>query len=114
MFSKKLMALSAVCLFIFCASPVLGMGGNFLASYIGRYEGPAFSTLNHESTVLAQNDKTAIEDDEKSKSESETKESTAADGDEKKASKAESKPLKPFVPSEKIPGEQAVDFPVDI
>jgi cell division protein FtsN len=32
----------------------------------------------------------------------------------KNSNDSETKPLKPFVPSEKIPAEQAVDFPVDI
>jgi len=34
--------------------------------------------------------------------------------DSQNSNEAESKPLKPFVPSEEIPADQAVDFPVDI
>ena len=43
-----------------------------------------------------------------------TGESDAAKDDDKKTPEAGSKPLKPFVPSEQIAGEQAVDFPADI
>jgi hypothetical protein len=95
-------------------SQALGKGANFQAMDSGHPEGPAFGTLNLGTIVLAQNDKTASEDSEKSTSGSETDESEAAADDEKKSSEDKSKPLKPFVPSEKIPGEQAVDFPVDI
>ncbi len=94
-------------------SQALGKGANFPAMDNGYPEGPPFGTPNQESIVLAQNDNTAPDDNEKSKSGTETDGSEAAD-DKKKASESESKPLKPFVPSEKIPGEQAVDFPVDI
>ncbi len=34
--------------------------------------------------------------------------------DSQNSNETESKPLKPFVPSEEIPADQAVDFPVDI
>jgi hypothetical protein len=37
-----------------------------------------------------------------------------AEKSSKNSGAAETKPLKPFVPSEKIPADQAVDFPVDI
>ena len=64
--------------------------------------------------IKKMHDKTAAEDNKKSEPESGTNGSEAAADDEKKSSEAESKPLEPFVPSEKIPGDQAVDFPVDI
>jgi hypothetical protein len=95
-------------------SQALGMGANFLAMDNGHSEGWAFGALNQESIVLAQNDKTASENSEKSPSGSETDGSEAAAGDEKQSSEDKAKPLEPFVPSEKIPGDQAVDFPVDI
>jgi len=70
------------------------------------------------SIVFAQNDNSTPDDEAKTTSGSDTTESTPksdpADDDKTKPSSTESKPLKPFVPSEKIPGEQAVDFPVDI
>lgn len=79
---------------------------------------PDFGTTDLESTFLAQNDNGENETAESSKPGSEAKgseaESKQADDDKSKSSKAKSKPLKPFVPSEKIPGDQAVDFPVDI
>jgi hypothetical protein len=70
------------------------------------------------SIFMADNDNGTSEDKEKTTSGSETKgsepESEPAADDKNKSSNAMSKPLEPFVPSEKIPGEQAVDFPVDI
>jgi len=113
MFGKKIIAALAALIFSFCASLALGKGADFAALSVDRSKEPAFTSLYPDSIVLAQNDNTAPDDNEKSKSESETKESERDDG-EKKSSKATSKPLEPFVPSEKIPGDQAVDFPVDI
>jgi hypothetical protein len=114
MLGKKLIAVLAIWIFCLSMSQALGNSANFPSMDNGYPEGPAFGTLYLESMVLAQNDKTAPDDNEKSQSGSETDESEAAADDEKKSSEAESKPLKPFVPSEKIPGDQAVDFPVDI
>jgi len=117
MSGKKLIAVLALAIFSFCASLALGKHVNFPAAGIERPPGPAFETLNLASIVFAQNDNTAPDDSEKSKSESEAKGSEAEPEQvdkEKKSSKEALKPLKPFVPSEKIPGEQAVDFPVDI
>jgi hypothetical protein len=37
-----------------------------------------------------------------------------AENSSKKSDNAAAKPFKPFVPSEKIPADQAVDFPADI
>lgn len=72
-----------------------------------------YGTLDLEPTLWAQNDIGENEKSESSKSDTETKKNTGSTDDDKdKASK--SQPLKPFIPSEKIPGEQAVDFPVDI
>ena len=95
-------------------SPAFGKGANFPAMDNGHSEGPAFGTLNLESKILVQNDKTASEDSDKSISGPETDESEATAEDEQKSSEDKAKPLEPFVPSEKIPGDQAVDFPVDI
>ena len=113
MFGKKLIAALVGLIVGFCASLALAQHIQFPAAGISLPEDSAFSNLNSSSIVLAQNDNTAAEDDEKSKTESEPTESEPA-ADEKKASESESKPLAPFVPSEKIPGDQAVDFPVDI
>ena len=113
MFGKKLIAALVGLIVGFCASLALAQHIQFPAAGISLPEDSAFSNLNSLSIVLAQNDNTAAEDDEKSKTESEPTESESAAG-EKKSSDEESKPLAPFVPSEKIPGDQAVDFPVDI
>lgn len=91
---------------------------NAAVTDIGHPGGPDFNVLNLESNVMAQNDNTAPDDSEKSDSGSENKgsesESKSTTDDKDNSVKTKSKPLKPFVPSEKIPGEQAVDFPVDI
>ena len=113
MFGKKLIAALVGLIVGFCASLALAQHIQLPAAGISLPEDSAFSNLNSLSIVLAQNDNTAAEDDEKSKTESEPTESESAAG-EKKSSDEASKPLEPFVPSEKIPGEQAVDFPVDI
>ena len=65
-----------------------------------------------EQTIWAQNDTGENEKSDSSKTDTDTTKTESTDDEKDKASK--SKPLKPFVPSEKIPGEQAVDFPVDI
>ncbi len=114
MLGKRLIAVLAIWIACFCMSQALGKGANFPAVDNGHSEGSAFASLKPQSTVLAQNDKTAAEDNKKSKSESGTNGSEAAADDEKKSSEDKPKPLEPFVPSEKIPGDQAVDFPVDI
>jgi len=81
-------------------------------------ENLTFGAEKEGSIILAQDDKSTSEDNEEPTSGTEATESKPesepADDAKKEPSKAESKPLKPFVPSEKIPGEQAVDFPVDI
>ena len=114
MFGKKLIAALAALIFILSAQMAMGKRVDGTATYKGLSANPNLFTANEETTVLAQNDKTAAEDNKKSKPESGTNGSEAAADDEKKSSEAESKPLEPFVPSEKIPGDQAVDFPVDI
>ena len=75
---------------------------------------PVFDVKPQASTLLAQSDKSTPEDSEKAESESATRESQAVEAENKKLSEGESKPLKPFVPSEQIAGDQAVDFPADI
>ena len=114
MLGKKLIAVMAALIFSFSVSLAVAKGAPFRATAIGRPEGPAFGTLNLESKILVQNDKTASEDSDKSISGPETDESEATAEDEQKSSEDKAKPLEPFVPSEKIPGDQAVDFPVDI
>ena len=114
MFGNKLIAALAALIFILGAPVAMGEHVDGTAKYKGLSASPNFFTVNGESIVLAQNDKTVSEDSEKSISGPETDKSEAAADDEKKSSNADSKPLAPFVPSEKIPGDQAVDFPVDI
>ncbi len=95
----------------------LGMRSIALDESPGPADRQGSSPLKQNSIVLAANDNSKPDDTEK-----------AASGPESKGSETESKPalragtnhrskarpLKPFVPSEKIPGDQAVDFPVDI
>ena len=71
-----------------------------------------YGGLELEPTFWAQNDTGENETGESSKTETDTKKTESTDEEKDQTSK--SKPLEPFIPSEKIPGEQAVDFPVDI
>ena len=84
----------------------------------GHPESPAAATVIQEFRFLAQNTNAASDDNQRSNSGSANRgselESESAAEEKDKSSKTKSKQLKPFVPSEKIPGEQAVDFPVDI
>jgi hypothetical protein len=114
MFAKKLTTAMAALIFISGAQMAMGKRVDGKPAYKGLSAIPNFFTVSEESIVSAQNDKTASEDSEKSISGSETDKPEAAADDKNKSSHATSKPLKPFVPSEKIPGDQAVDFPVDI
>ena len=70
------------------------------------------------SLVFAENVSNDPDSEKNSKQES-TREGSETDRDSKSSStntstKAKPAPEKSFVPSEKIPAEQAVDFPVDI
>ena len=118
MFSKKLIAVLAALIFI--SNAPLAMGKRVDASTADKQlsEYSTFGAVKRESIILAQNDSSTSEDKEKTTSGSETNgsgsESESTEDDKNKSSDAKSKPLKPFVPSEKIPGDQAVDFPVDI
>ena len=79
---------------------------------IGMGAVPVMDTGPVEQTLWAQNDTGENEKSENSKTDTDTKKTEPTDEEKDKTSK--SKPLKPFIPSEKIPGEQEVDFPVDI
>ena len=71
-----------------------------------------------EAAGFAESERSVPVDEETTESGSEDKGSGPASAPETDGSrpsdKAKVKALKPFVPSEKIPAEQAVDFPVDI
>jgi len=114
MFGKQLIAALAALIFIPGGSIAIGMCVDDPSTNNGFSDYLTFGAEKPASIVLAQNEKPASEDSVTSPSESETGESEAAADDDKKSSAAESKPLAPFVPSEKIPGDQEVDFPVDI
>ena len=74
--------------------------------------------LNRESTVLAENKSRAAESEGRSVNENEDQATDSETAGKKKSSihsnDAETKPFKAFKPSEEIPADQAVDFPVDI
>ena len=114
MFCKKPIAALAALIFFVGASMAIGKGVDSVIRYDINSDNPIFDLEELSSILLAQNDKSTSQESEESKSESATGESDAAADDDKKSSETESKPLKPFVPSEQIPGEQAVDFPADI
>ena len=118
MLGKQLTTAMTVLIFSLCSPPAMGKRLDAKATDTGFSENPTFAAVMQESIILAQNDNRTPEDKEKTTSDPETKGSETASepaaDNEEKSSNAESKPLKPFVPSEIIPGEQAVDFPADI
>jgi hypothetical protein len=74
--------------------------------------------FNRKSIVLAENDSQASKNESQSINENRDQAPDTGVADREKSGNiskdAESKPLKPFKPSEEIAAEQAVDFPVDI
>ena len=74
--------------------------------------------LNRNSIFLAENEPAAAQSGNRSTNDNK-KQSSESGAEEKEKSgniskEAETKPIKPFKPSEEIAAEQAVDFPVDI
>ena len=111
---KNLIAVLAVMAFIPAATMALGKHVGPVAADNMFSGNPIYDAREQAFIVLAQNDEGNPEENEKAESASVPGESESAADDDKKPSEAESKPLKPFVPSEQIAGEQAVDFPADI
>ncbi len=74
--------------------------------------------LNRESIVVAENESKAADNDSQSTNENKDQAPSSDTTDREKSGKnsddAETKPIKPFKPSEEIAAEQAVDYPVDI
>ena len=71
--------------------------------------------LNRESIVVAENESKAADNDSQSTNENKDQApSSDTTAREKSGNDAETKPIKPFKPSEEIAAEQAVDYPVDI
>ena len=114
MYNNKLIAVLLALIFIPCAA--MAIERHLDSADLGTLfsDNPIFDAKEQSSSILAQNDKSAAPESEKAESEPVTGESEATAEDDKKSSEAESTPPKPFVPSEQIAGEQAVDFPADI
>ena len=110
----KTIVLTIILIFSVSAPPAMGRPVDSPDADSGQLKGPAFGAIYPDHVLWAQNDTGENEKTDGSKSGAETKKSEPTDNDKSQTSKSKSKPLKPFVPSEKIPGEQAVDFPVDI
>ena len=115
---SKYIAVTAASILLMSTPVALGMHPIAPTVDHGRTESLACGTVMPESIVLAANDNSKPDDKEKTTSGSvskgsETESKTTVEGKEK-SSNTKPRPLKPFVPSEKIPGGQAVDFPVDI
>ena len=74
--------------------------------------------LNRKSIVVAENEPQAAESENLSTNENKDQAPISETADREKSGSnsndAETKPLKPFKPSEEIAADQAVDFPVDI
>ena len=118
MYGKKLIAAMAAWIFLTSVPVALGMRSIALDESPGLTDKQGSSPLKQNSILLAANDNNKPGDTEKAASGSESKgsetESKPTVESKEKSSKTKPRPLKPFVPSEKIPGDQAVDFPVDI
>ena len=114
MYSKILIAALAALMFSTVATMAIGKRANSVAPGNILSDGLIFDAKGQTSVVLAQNDESTSEESDQTESDSATGKADEAADDDKKSSEAESKPLKPFVPSEQIAGEQAVDFPADI
>jgi len=115
--SKSLSAL-AISIFIMIAQMTQGMGPIAPGENPGRTEIMPSSTVKQKPIMLAENEENTTGD--KAQTATGTKDLVSEPGsgpetDNKDPSaKSRAAPLKSFVPSEKIPAEQAVDFPVDI
>jgi hypothetical protein len=100
------------------APPVPAGRPVFPAPSSHRDAGIRTAEFNQPSLVLAENDQNNAEG--QSQSADSRKDRLPASGADPKenggrnSDAAATKPLKPFVPSEEIPADQAVDFPVDI
>ena len=74
--------------------------------------------LNRDSIVVAENQSEAADNDSQSTNENKdqapSSDTAARERSGKNSDDAETKPIKPFKPSEEIAAEQAVDYPVDI
>ena len=114
MYGKILIAALAALMFSTVATMAIGKRLDSVAPENIFSDSPIFDAKEQASMFLAQNDKSTSQESEETGSGPATSKSDGAVEDDKKSSEAESKPLKPFVPSEQIAGEQAVDFPADI
>ena len=110
--------LAKMILILFICVPVLGMRIIGLDDSSGQAYVLGSNSLKQDSIVLTENDNSTPDNKEKTISGSKTKElepkPEPAVDDKNRSSNTVSKPLMPFIPSEKIPAGQAVDFPVDI
>ena len=74
--------------------------------------------LNFNSIFLAENESEAADNESQSTNENKDQAPNSEAAEKKNSGSnsnaAETKPIKPFKPSEEIAAEQAVDFPVDI
>jgi hypothetical protein len=115
---SKYIAVTAAWIFLMGVPVASGMRSIALDESPGLADMRGSNLLKQESIVLAANDNNKPDDTEKAASGSESKgsetESKPTVEGKEKSSKTKPRPLKPFVPSERIPGDQAVDFPVDI
>jgi len=118
MHRDKLISAIAVLLFSMSAPITPGMEALVADRNPGRTDILHLTTLKQETIILAENEENTTED--KNHTASGTQDQapepgTALETDSSDPSaKSRAAPLKPFVPSEKIPAEQAVDFPIDI
>ena len=107
-------------LWIFTASATAAVGKSFHVPDLATVDvaGPSTLNISRDSIVVVQNDPDP--DESKNKPAEDTENRASGTGEEitedrrKNAEENRAEPLKPFVPSEEIDAEQAVDFPSDI
>ncbi len=116
--NKKIISL--LILLSFLMSATAAPGRSFLDTDIPAERTKSIHTfeLNRKSIFVAENEPQASENGSQSTTENKDQSLDSGTADKKQSGKnaddAETKPIKPFKPSEEIAAEQAVDYPVDI
>ena len=112
--SAKLIAVTAASIFIMSAPMTPGMPAVAADRNPGRTAVMVSGTEKQAAIDLAENTSNGPDDNKKANPDASSRQSEPISDSGSQPAGTKSKPLKPFVPSEKIPAGQAVDFPVDI
>lgn len=112
--------ISAIALLIFFMNTSLTQGMGTFTQHVNpaRTESLSSTIVKQKSMVLAENEGSTSADIDETKIDSNSKGSEPESGPKTdsndRSTKSKAAPLKTFIPTEKIPAEQAVDFPADI